>query len=65
MMTQVKDAKWDTDGILIIEGVLWAVVKTFNYDHEGQEGDVLTLMNFSGDERELYTYDEGTTFLEE
>ena len=65
MMTRVKDIKWDTDGILIIEGVLRAVVKTFNFDHEGHECDIVTLMNFNGDERELYTYDEGTTFLEE
>jgi len=65
MMTLVKDIKWDSDGILIIEGVLWAVVKTFNFDHEGHECDIITLMNYSGDKREVYTYDEGTTFLEE
>ena len=65
MMTLVKDVKWDTDDILEIEGVLWKIVKTFNYDHEGHEGDMLTLMNFDGDTRELHTYDEGRTFLEE
>tara|TARA_B100001105_G_C22034067_1_gene291113 strand:- start:257 stop:454 length:198 start_codon:yes stop_codon:yes gene_type:complete len=65
MMTLVKDIKWDTDDILEIEGVLWKIVKTFNFDHEGHECDIITLMNFSGDEREVYTYDEGRTFLEE
>ena len=65
MMTLVKDIKWDTDDILEIEGVLWKIVKTFNFDHEGHECDIITLMNFSGDTREVYTYDEGRTFLEE
>ena len=65
MMTPVKDVKYDTDDILEIEGVLWKIVKVFNFDHEGHECDVVTLMNFNGDERELYTYDEGTTFLED
>ena len=63
MIIKYEKAEMDETGEFItLDGVLWAITKTFHYDDFGVAIDTYTIMNFAGEEKEIYSYDEGETF---
>ena len=60
------DAQMEDCGEFItVNGVLHKIIKEHQYDDFGKTLDTFTLMNFAGDVIEIYSYDEGMTFVDE
>ena len=60
------DAQMEDCGEFItVNGVLHKIIKEHQYDDFGKTLDTFTLMNFAGDVIEVYSYDEGMTFVDE
>lgn len=63
MIMKMENAKLDDDGkFLILDGILWSVLKHHPFDDFGYTLDTFTIMNYAGDVKEIYSYDEGETF---
>ncbi len=63
MIMKMENAKLDDDGkFLILDDVLWSVIKHHSFDDLGYTLDTFTIMNYAGDEKEIYSFDEGETF---
>ena len=63
MIMKMENAKLDDDGkFLILDGILWSVLKHHPIDDFGYTLDTFTIMNYAGDVKEIYSYDEGETF---
>ena len=60
------DAQMEDCGEFItVNGVLHKIIKEHQYDDFGKTLDTFTLMNFAGDVIEIYSYDEGMTFVDQ
>tara|TARA_B100000029_G_scaffold442247_1_gene460535 strand:+ start:520 stop:720 length:201 start_codon:yes stop_codon:yes gene_type:complete len=60
---KMENAKLDDDGkFLILDDVLWSVIKHHSFDDFGYTLDTFTIMNYAGDVKEIYSFDEGETF---
>jgi len=63
MIMKEENAKLDDDGkFLILDGILWSVIKHHSFDDFGGTLDTYTIMNYAGDVKEIYSFDEGETF---
>ena len=63
MIMKMENAKLDDDGkFLILDDVLWSVIKHHSFDDFGYTLDSFTIMNYAGDVKEIYSFDEGETF---
>ncbi len=63
MIMKMENAKLDDDGkFLILDDVLWSVIKHHSFDDFGYTLDTFTIMNYAGDVKEIYSFDEGETF---
>ena len=66
MIVKKIDAQMEECGEFItVDGVLHKIIKTHQFDDFGVTLDTFTLMNFAGDVIEVYSYDEGKTFVDE
>jgi hypothetical protein len=66
MIGKKIDAQMEECGEYItVDGVLHKIIKTHQFDDFGVTLDTFTLMNFAGDVIEVYSYDEGMTFVDE
>ena len=63
MIMKMENAKLDDDGkFLILDDVLWSVIKHHSFDDFGYTLATFTIMNYAGDVKEIYSFDEGETF---
>ena len=63
MVIKYEKAEMDETGKFItLNGILWAITKTYHYDDYGVSMDTFTIMNFDGEQKDIYSYDEGETF---
>ena len=63
MIMKMENAKLDDNGkFLILDDVLWSVIKHHSFDDLGYTLDTFTIMNYAGDVKEIYSFDEGETF---
>ncbi len=63
MIRKKENATLDDDGkFLLLDDVLWSVINHHSYDDFHSQIDTLTIMNFAGDEKEIYSFDECETF---
>ena len=66
MIVKKIDAQMEACGEFItVDGVLHKIIKTHSFDDFGGTLDTFTLMNFNTDIIEIYSYDEGETFVDE
>ena len=57
------DAKLDDNGkFMILEGVLHSVLNHHSFDDFGATMDTFTIINYAGDIKEIYSFDECETF---
>ena len=58
-----ENAELDDNGkFMILDGVLWSVLNHHSFNDFGTTLDTFTIMNFAGDVKDIYSYDEGETF---
>ena len=63
MISKKEKAELLDDGkFMILDGILWSVLKTHSFDDFGATMDTFTIMNYAGDIKEIYSFDEGETF---
>jgi len=63
MTIKTENAELLDDGkFMILDGILWSVLKTHSFDDFGATFDTFTIMNYAGDIKEIYSFDEGETF---
>ena len=66
MIVKKIDAQMEECGEYItVDGVLHKIIKHHQFDDFGGTLDTFTLMNFNTDIIEIYSYDEGQTFIDE
>jgi len=62
-MIKTENAQMEDDGKFItLNGILHSIINHHQYDDFGVCMDTYTIMNFAGDVKEIYSYDEGETF---
>ena len=63
MIMKNENAELDDNGkFMILDGVLWSVLNHHSFNDFGTTLDTFTIMNFAGDVKDIYSYDEGETF---
>ena len=63
MIIKTENAQMEDDGKFItLDGVLHSIIKQHSFDDFGVSMDTYTIMNYAGDVKEIYSYDEGETF---
>tara|TARA_Y100000310_G_scaffold137548_1_gene136476 strand:- start:1035 stop:1241 length:207 start_codon:yes stop_codon:yes gene_type:complete len=63
MIIKTENAQMEDDGKFItLDGILHSVIDYHHYDDFGASMDTYTIMNYAGDVKEIYSYDEGETF---
>jgi len=63
MIIRKENATLEENGqFLILDDILWSVLKHHSFDDFGATVDTLTIMNFNGDVKEIYSFDECETF---
>jgi len=58
------NAHLDGERFMIIDEVLYSIIKQHSFDDFGKTLDTFTVMNFAGETREVLSNDEGETFCE-
>lgn len=62
-MNKQPTVKLDEDNLFMtIDGVLHSVIKHHNFDDFGATLDTFRVINYAGDVREIYSFDECETF---
>ena len=63
MIMKKENATLDEDGkFLTLDDILWSVLNHHSFDDFGATVDTFTIMNFAGDVKEIYSFDECETF---
>ena len=61
--SSLENAELEENGkFLMLDDVLWSVLEHHSFDDFGATVDTLTIMNFNGDVKEIYSFDECETF---
>ena len=63
MVIKYEKAEIDETGkFMVLNGNLWDITRTHHYDNYGGSIATLTIENFNGEQKDIYSYDEGETF---
>tara|TARA_B100000029_G_scaffold328164_1_gene320493 strand:+ start:291 stop:497 length:207 start_codon:yes stop_codon:yes gene_type:complete len=63
MIVKKENAELDETGkFIILDEVLWVITNHHHYADLGETLDSFTIVNFAGEQKKIYSYDEGETF---